>query len=144
MDDLDGIERTLEVVSRKAPPDGLKQKVLSAAHQKKKQTLTLNPVFRTAAGLSFLLIALVLFADQWISRAETRNLAALLEYRSSVDSIHESGVRELIAELGTEDLGRSLSEWMLRRYRIQERTARTEYISRILSHVWEEINEDQD
>lgn len=50
----------------------------------------------------------------------------------------------MIAELGSEDIGSSLSQWMLHRIRIQERTARTENISKILSRVLEEFDEDQD
>lgn len=144
MNDLGNIERILETISRKAPPAGLKDKVLSAALRKDKQTVSLNPVFRTAAALSCLLIVLSLFSDQWLARSEAHRLSALLEHPSLVKPQPEARVRELLAELGTEDIGSSLSQWMLHRIRIQERTARTENISKILSRVLEEFDEDQD
>jgi hypothetical protein len=144
MNDLDETERILEAISRKAPPAGLKENVLSAAHRKEKHTLILNPVFRTAASLCCILIALALFSDMWIARSQTKRLTALLEYSPLTEQSQEAKVQELIAELGSEDLGRGLSQRMLKRFRIQERTARTENISKILSRVWEDINEDQD
>jgi hypothetical protein len=143
MKNLDEIERTLETLSRKPPPAGLKQRVLEAALQKENQPLFLNSVFRTTAVLSCMLFALAIFSDRWITRSETRRLSALLE-RSSHTASTERETQELLAELGVEDLGRGLSQWMLRRYKIQKRTARSANITEILSRVWEDFDEDQD
>mgnify|MGYP001821615259 CR=1 FL=1 len=137
------IERTLETLSRKPPPTGLKQRILDTALEKEKQPLFLNPVFRTAAVLSCMLFALAIFSDRWITRSETRRLSALLEHSSHTEST-EREIHELLAELGVEDLGRGLSQWMLRRYKIQERTARSVNTTEILSRVWEDFDEDQD
>lgn len=141
MNDLDEIERILGDLSRKAPPAGLKRRVLSAARRTERETLFLRPVFRTAAALCLVFMAIALVSDLWVAKSQTRRLSALLEHSPSKGPAQEARVRELLAELGDEDLGRALTEWMLQRYRIQDRTVRSGNISEIISRIWEELDE---
>jgi hypothetical protein len=144
MKDRDEIERSLQALSRKPPPEGLRQRVLSAALREGEGKPALGPVFRTAAFVSCLVLALMLFSDPWVAGSENRRLSALLGRTPHSQPEAERGARELLSELGADDLERSLSRWMLQHSRIKERTARADNISQLLSRIWEEIDEDQD
>lgn len=76
------IERELARLVFKSTPSGLRQKVLDAASNARRNTL-LTPSLRLAAVACSVLLALVLGTEPILRRAESSRLNALLDGRSA-------------------------------------------------------------
>ena len=100
--DPQDIEKTLLSLSPKPVPQGLRERVLDSALEKRRD-LVMTPWMRAVAGVCAALIAVAVLGDAAVTRAQNDTLRALLNGRGvSRPAVEDAGpfLAEIFGEVG--------------------------------------------
>lgn len=140
MKELDRTQRLLERLSPKPLPAGLKEKIMAAAYQKRRKSLVITPALQIAYFLCFLLIALALVFDNIMTKSENERLTAVIDISQNSEAVKENAFQKVMAELFEIENDKSLTQWLVRHYKIKEESAKLISFQSMMNRLKEEIN----
>ena len=102
MKNRENIEEVLDQLSIKPSPPGLRERVLCAVHQEKKNRVLISPSLKILRVLCIFLIGFSLLFDWQVSRHQGRKMDSLLPVAPILPNAQEKEGETFIAELGNE------------------------------------------
>jgi hypothetical protein len=141
MNNDDNTERMLKSLTRKPPPPDLRKRILSAAHQKERQSLVSTPTFRWAMAAGCFLVMIALVLDMMTASSEAAYLNSLMNNAHSKDARHEKYVLEAVPEIGGPEDSRRFMQWLLRNSMLRRKEAKCMSLTSLIKKFRENIDE---
>jgi hypothetical protein len=125
-------QQILEGLSTRPMPPGIKEKILTAAYQKRREFLVISPVLRTLFAVSSVLIALAFFCDILIKNSENDFLTSIMNGSQVSEMMLDKDLQEMKDELFKIEFDQHLNQWVIRHYKTKKTEAKVTSLQRIM------------
>lgn len=121
------------------PPE-LREKILSQASQRQRDSRVFSPLYQILFGLSCFLLFVVLASDLSVRKSESRHLASIMNGTRDSTAVMERDLQEMTADVWIKGQKANLPQWLTLHYKIRRKEDRLKTYQDLLDILKEEIN----